>query len=90
MSRRGNCWDNAPIESFFGHMKDETILVECKNFEELQNEIDSYMDYYNDYRYQWELNRMTPKTYGDTLRSKLNKNGHSIEEQPLFKQFNSN
>jgi len=23
MSRRGNCWDNAVIESFFGHMKDE-------------------------------------------------------------------
>ena len=23
MSRRGNCWDNAPQESFFGHMKDE-------------------------------------------------------------------
>lgn len=23
MSRKGNCWDNAPQESFFGHMKDE-------------------------------------------------------------------
>jgi putative transposase len=23
MSRRGNCWDNAPQESLFGHMKDE-------------------------------------------------------------------
>jgi len=23
MSRRGNCWDNAPQKSFFGHMKDE-------------------------------------------------------------------
>ena len=23
MSRRANCWDNAPQESFFGHMKDE-------------------------------------------------------------------
>ena len=27
MSRRGNCWDNAPQESFFGHMKDEIDLV---------------------------------------------------------------
>lgn len=26
MSRRGNCWDNAPQESFFGHMKDEVHL----------------------------------------------------------------
>lgn len=23
MSRKGNCWDNAPMESFFGHLKDE-------------------------------------------------------------------
>lgn len=27
MSRRGNCWDNAPQESFFGHMKDEILLI---------------------------------------------------------------
>ena len=26
MSRKGNCWDNAPQESFFGHMKDEIDL----------------------------------------------------------------
>lgn len=25
MSRRGNCWDNAPLESFFGHMKDVVL-----------------------------------------------------------------
>ena len=25
MSRRGNCWDNAPQESFFGHMKDHLL-----------------------------------------------------------------
>lgn len=23
MSRRGNCWDNSPQKSFFGHLKDE-------------------------------------------------------------------
>ncbi len=28
MSRRGNCWDNAPQESFFGHMKDEVRLID--------------------------------------------------------------
>lgn len=27
MSRKGNCWDNAPQESFFGHMKDEIIIL---------------------------------------------------------------
>lgn len=33
MSRRGNCWDNAPQESFFGHMKDEIHLDNCNTFE---------------------------------------------------------
>ena len=49
MSRRGNCWDNAPQESFFGHMQDELKIKECLSFDEL--EIDDYMDYYNNYRY---------------------------------------
>ncbi len=31
MSRRGNCWDNAPQESFFGHFKDETYIKPCEN-----------------------------------------------------------
>jgi putative transposase len=73
MSRRGNCWDNAPIESFFGHMKDEINLVHCKTFEEVEKAIDEYMDYYNNYRYQWGLNRMSPKAYGDMLRNENDK-----------------
>ena len=40
MSRRGNCWDNAPIESFFGHMKDEINLIDCKTFEDVVKAID--------------------------------------------------
>lgn len=32
MSRRGNCWDNAPQESFYGHMKDELRLDKCETF----------------------------------------------------------
>ena len=70
MSRRGNCWDNAPIESFFGHMKDEINLIDCKTFEDVVKAIDEYMDYYNNFRYQWNLNRMSPKAYGDMLRNK--------------------
>lgn len=53
MSRRGNCWDNAPQESFFGHMKDEIDYKSCDTFTDLQDLIDNYMDYYNNYRYQW-------------------------------------
>ena len=63
MSRRGNCWDNAPQESFFGHMKDELHIKECIDYEELQNEIDDYMDYYNNYRYQWDLGKRSPVEY---------------------------
>ena len=85
MSRRGNCWDNAPIESFFGHMKDEINLIGCKTFEEVEKTIDQYMDYYNNYRYQWDLNRMSPKAYGDMLRNKNNKkDGRSKPEQPSY------
>lgn len=82
MSRRVNCWDNAPIESFFGHMKDEINLIDSKTLEEVEKAIDDYMDYYNNYRYQWNLKRMSPKAYGDKLRYKAYKNGRSILEQP--------
>lgn len=67
MSRRGNCWDNAPQESFFGHMKDELHLKECKTFDDLKKEIKSYMIYYNNLRYQWNLKRMTPVQYRNHL-----------------------
>lgn len=53
MSRRGNCWDNAPQESFFGHFKDETNIQTCETLEEVKREIKSYMTYYNHYRGQW-------------------------------------
>lgn len=67
MSRRGNCWDNAPMESFFGHFKDECYYKECETFEELLEEINDYMDYYNNYRCQWDLKKMTPVQYGNHL-----------------------
>ena len=67
MSRRGNCWDNAPQESFFGHFKDESYIKECNTYEELIKEIDEYMDYYNNYRGQWNLKKMTPVEYRNHL-----------------------
>lgn len=65
MSRKGNCWDNAPQESFFGHMKDEIgeKIKQCKTFEETKTLIDDWMDYYNNYRYQWELAKLSPNEY---------------------------
>lgn len=67
MSRRGNCWDNAPQESFFGHMKDEIDLKSYSTFEELEASIDNYMDYYNNYRYQWGLKKLAPVQYRNQL-----------------------
>jgi len=63
MSRRGNCWDNAPQESFFGHMKDEIHIDKCNTFHELKREVDNYMDYYNNDRYQWDLAKLSPNEY---------------------------
>lgn len=67
MSRRGNCWDNAPQESFFGHFKDEAYIKECNTFEELEKEVSDYMYYYNNQRGQWNLKKMTPVEYRNHL-----------------------
>ena len=65
MSRRGNCWDNAPQESFFGRMKDhiKLKLKESESFEEVKKVIDDWMDYYNNDRYQWKLAKLSPNEY---------------------------
>lgn len=60
MSRKGNCLDNSPIESFFGHLKDEVDLKRCKNFKEVSKEIEKYVNYYNTDRPQWNLKQKTP------------------------------
>lgn len=67
MSRRGNCIDNAPIESFFGHLKDDMDFKQCKTFEELTLLTTKQMDDYNNNRYQWDLKKMTPVGYRNHL-----------------------
>ncbi len=65
MSRRGNCWDNAPQESFFGRMKDhiKSKLKGCTTFKDVVTSIDDYMDYYNNEKYQWELAKLAPNGF---------------------------
>ena len=63
MSRKANCWDNAPQESFHGHMKDEIDIGNCKTFEEVKETISVYIDYYNNERPQWDLAKLTPVEY---------------------------
>ncbi len=68
MSRRGNCLDNAPIESFFGHLKDELDYKRFKDIEELNREIKKYIKFYNERRPQWNLQRKTPVEYRSFLK----------------------
>jgi len=67
MSRKGNCVDNAPMESFFGHFKDEVDYKNCKTFQELYQLTAEYIEYYNNERYQWNLKKMTPAQYRNHL-----------------------
>jgi len=71
MSRRANCWDNAPQESFYGHMKDEIDISQCATFKEIYQVISDWTDYYNNDRYQWDLARLSPREYYKYLVSGL-------------------
>ena len=63
MSRRANCWDNAPQESFFGHMKDEIDISGCVTNEQVAAVINDWIDYYNNDRYQLDLEKLAPAEY---------------------------
>lgn len=63
MSRKGKCTDNGPMESFFGHFKDEVEYKNCQSFNELEQLTAVYINYYNTERRQWNLNKMTPVEY---------------------------
>jgi putative transposase len=64
MSRKGNCLDNACIESFFSHLKSECLyLHNFETDEEVQNAIHSYIRFYNNKRFQSRLNNLSPVQY---------------------------
>lgn len=69
MSAPAQPTQNAPIESFFGHFKDEVEYKECNNFEELRDKIDKYVYYYNTSRYQWNKNMLAPREVREHLMS---------------------
>ncbi len=63
MSRKGNCLDNAPIESFFGLLKDHLELNKCKDLKDVTREVTKKMKYYNEKRPQLGLKKMPPTEY---------------------------
>jgi len=71
MSRRGNCWDNAPQESFFGHMKSEINLNASDDHTILQQKIDDWINYYNNERCQWGLAKLSPNEYYEYIRTNI-------------------
>jgi putative transposase len=60
MSRRGNCWDNAPMENFFGHLKQEALRdISTPSFEEAKQLVDEYIHFFNFDRIQLKT-KQTP------------------------------
>jgi transposase InsO family protein len=60
MSRRGNCWDNAPMESFFAQLKEESLRhIHLTSFKQAKDVIDRYICFYNYERVQLKT-RLTP------------------------------
>jgi len=64
MSRRGNCLDNAAMESFFSHLKAEALYpYNIRSIEEAQQRIEDFIRFYNEERIQLKLNKLTPLEY---------------------------
>ena len=65
MSRKGNCWDNACMEHFFGTLKiesgyDDLLKTGLLSYEETKELIDDFIEYYNNERIQQNLGWKTP------------------------------
>ncbi|WP_314935554.1 IS3 family transposase, partial [Neisseria elongata] len=64
MSRKANCWDNAPMESFFAVLKTECFYNAGElTVDELMKQTDDYMDYYNRERCSLKLKKPSPVAY---------------------------
>jgi transposase InsO family protein len=69
MSRRGNCWDNSPQESLFGHMKDEIHFNPTDDHRQISRKIDNWVEYYNNDRPQWGLAKLTPCEFAEYVKT---------------------
>lgn len=73
MSRKGNCLDNSPTETFFGRMKEEMWYgheYKYKNADDLLAAIDEYINYYNTTRIVSKL-KMSPVDYRHKIINEL-------------------
>jgi putative transposase len=68
MSRVGNCWDNAIVESFFSSLKAELLSqVNWRSHEEAEVAVDDYLRFYNQQRLHSALGYRSPATYEATF-----------------------
>lgn len=64
MSRKGTCLDNAVIEGFFGHLKEELFNhAKYANVEAFTRDLDEYMQWYNNVRTHTRLEGLSPVEY---------------------------
>lgn len=64
MSRKGNCYDNAAMESFFGTLKSDFFyLNKFTDLDELHTGLVDYIHYYNHRRIKLKLNGLSPVEY---------------------------
>ena len=69
MSRKGNCYDNCVMETFFGRLKNEMYYgyeKDYESFESFSQAIKEYIDYYNNERIQAKTKWMPPVKYRKT------------------------
>jgi len=72
MSRKGNCWDNACAESFFGSLKNEWIKNKIyETYEEGKNDVFKYVEvFYNRKRRHASLGYVSPAVYEEMYEMK--------------------
>lgn len=71
MSRKGNCYDNCIMESFFGTLKEEMFYgheSSFRTFDQFKREIDEYIDYYNNHRIKEKTKWMPPSVFRESLK----------------------
>ena len=83
MSRKGNCLDNSIMENFFSIIKQEMYNKKVfYSFEELEQAIIEYIDYYNNKRIKEKLNFMSPVEY--RLNNEKNKKAQNLTNRPFL------
>ena len=76
MSRKGNCLDNAVMDNFFGHLKEEMYYRrDYRNVEELENAVNEYITYWNQKRIKLSLGGLSPVEY----RTEYQKAGFGVQ-----------